>query len=324
MASAGSHILKSVETGVLAGLKPFQWRLLALAMLLSGCFGFGWIQAQSGHRLMATVAIFLIVAFCTSWGLHLQLGLLPPVWSALLAVLLFCQFLLPILHATAITPTLWVSALGCGVFVYCMLWVCSMYEREHGLRPFATSALLLSIGILAKPAVAVSCAILALVFFLDRRRTFGGMLGSALLLFTPALLSGSSLLLLQYLSYGSVAFSGIVAFHEIVTKGVGQASLASLLQASSGLCLSFTVLLSHLLERKLGVSDLAYFFLLLFLTTAGVAHWMPDALSPIDISFITCAGAACLVALAPPRKVSSRILVLAGSFVGLYVRIWLH
>jgi len=81
------------------------------------------------------------------------------------------------------------------------------------------------------------------------------------------------------------------------------------------------VLLSRFFERKTGISDISYFLLIAFFSTAGVARWMPHALSQVDIQMIIYAGAACLLALSPPKKLYCLILILAGACLPLAAKI---
>jgi hypothetical protein len=175
--------------------------------------------------------------------------------------------------------------------------------------------LLLSIGVLAKPAVAIACALLSALFFFRSRRRFGGVLGSALLLFTPAMLCALAFFVVNLLTAGAIhgAISHMVGVPA--AQSPGKLDLPLLPQVSSALWFSLGVLLARALERKSGVSDLSYFMLIAFLTTAGVARWMPDALSFIDLRMIIYAGAACLVALAPPKRALCQVVVLAGTFL---------
>lgn len=179
------------------------------------------------------------------------------------------------------------------------------------------TALLLSIGVLAKPAVAISCALLSVLSFFRSRSRFGGFLNSTLLLITPAMLCALAFLALNLLT--TRATHGAISYATVLypTQSMGKLDMTLLVQESQSLWFSLVVLLSRVFERKTGVFDVYYFILIAFLSTAGVAHWMPNALSQIDIHMIIYAGAACLLALAPPRKICCLLLVLVGTAVPL-------
>jgi hypothetical protein len=201
------------------------------------------------------------------------------------------------------SPSASLEAIGSGNFVYFLFWTFALQEREPGLRPLATFALMMSIGVLAMPAVVVGGVLLSLVFFLDQRKTPLGLLNLFLLLFTPVLLCVISFAFLDLLSWGSI--------HEAVRdlRGHSYAVGADRFQIMPAVLLC-GVLLSRLLERKSCSFDLTLIGLLLFLATVGRAHWMPNGVTFFDLSMISFAGASCLTALAPPQTLLGRLTVL--------------
>jgi hypothetical protein len=218
------------------------------------------------------------------------------------ALLFFGQMALFILLFQT-SPSASLEAIGSGNFVYFLFWTFALQEREPGLRPLATFALMMSIGVLAMPAVVVGGVLLSLVFFLDQRKTPLGLVNLFLLLFTPVLLCVISFAFLDLLSWGSI--------HEAVRdlRGHSYAASADRFQFMPAVLLC-GVLLSRLLERKSCSFDLALIGLLLFLATVGRAHWMPNAVTFFDLSMISFAGASCLTALAPPQTLLGRLTVL--------------
>jgi hypothetical protein len=263
------------------------------------------------------IAVLCMAVACLLWCFHLSAGMLCRNHAYPLAALLACQLILPSIYSSAIPASAWLGALGCGIFVYAMLWVAAVHECEPGLQPLATIALLLSIGVLAKPAVAIACAILSALSFFRSRRKFGGFLNSTLLLITPAMLCAFAFLALKALT--TTAFRG--TFPQAMTGHLSQNSgpldLSMLIQESQSLWFSLAVLLSRFFERKTGISDVSYFILIAFLSTAGAAHWMPSALSQIDIQLIVYAGAACLLALSPPKRTYCLVLLYTGAAIPL-------
>src|SRR5271165_1620717 len=258
-----------------------------------------WAYGRMGARWSTSLAVVLMLAACGFWHFHLQMAGLPRDWSRLFGVLLGGAWVLTLLRHSGRSLLAWVSALGCGVFVYDMLWVFKMHEREVGLRPIATAALVLSIGVLAKPAVLMVCVALSLLLLFDERRSFGGVLESALLLFTPVALCVSFLFALNVLSAGSFARIPWITPQATAAAPLRVTSFAHELWAA---WFGLAALVSRLITGKADTSDLAYLCLALLLPTLGVASRMPDPISVLDLSVVLGAGAACLVALDPPRS----------------------
>ena len=285
--------------------------LLTLALL-------GWISRYSGAgRSSAVLIAFSVITACTLWCLHLEVRSLRWYWRYPLAVLLACNLFLPALQQSRFEAFNWFGAFGCGLFVYFMLWTAAVHENEPGLQPLATLALLFSIGILTKPAVAISCALLSTVAFFRTNRKFGGIIGSVLLLFTPAILCALAFMILSFL--GSEVVHGAVPSIIGVEgeNGPGFHNWSLLLKESPILWFPLGILLARIFERKAGISDISYFALIGFLTTVGVANWMPNALTTFDLRMIIYVGAACLLAMAPPEKVVCNALVLSGAAMAL-------
>ena len=309
MASANLPEVKSFEPPHPRGLK--HWFsgglfLLTLAALFLTC-SYGW----SDNLAKALVVLSLgISGFLWFW--HLRAGSLSGYWSCPLAALLICQLALPILYAPVFPAAAWFGAIGCGLFVYALLWVSAMHEGDPGLRPLATIALLLSIGVLAKPAVAISCALLSILFLFRSRGRFGGFANSILLLITPAMRCALAFLTVNFLvardTHGAI-FQSTLSYP---VQSEGTIGLDLLSREAPFLWFPIAVLLSRLFERKTGMVDCSYFMLVSFLSTVGMAHWMPSALTPMDIHMIVYAGAACLLAMAPPKRAGLPLFILSG------------
>ena len=197
--------------------------------------------------------------------------------------------------------------------MYAMIWVTAIHEREPGLQSVATLALLLSLGVLSKPAVAIACALLGAGLFFGSRRRFGGVLGSAMLVFTPTILCYLAMVLVNYLTSGA---ANEVILHS--TRNMPKSGIPLLIHSAPALWFSLAVLVSRSIERKAGISDLSYLLVVTFTATAGVARWMPQTLAANDILMIVYAGAGCLLALNPPNKFLCRCIVLIGAFIPLF------
>jgi hypothetical protein len=271
---------------------------------------------QWSHTALAIAGVVGAVLLCALWFLHLESVEKGWSWLSLLPPLLAAQLALVVLRTRPSSTGEWIGATGGGVFVYLVLWIFATYEHEKGLQPLATGALLVSVGVLAKPVVAISCILLSLVFFLlCRRRDAAGTVGFALLLFTPAVLCAISLALLSTVAGSALgSFSGGLSVFPICAahpaRGADPALTACL---RSGLALSLAAAVTRLLERTAGVLDIAYGALLLFLAIAGAARWMPVPLNTADVAMITYGGGTCLMALAPPHSWSGRLLVFVGA-----------
>ena len=309
MASAGSRAL-NLPGPPPAGARPSgRWQIAALLTCLFLFCALPWLHGHVGHWLGPTTTAFIMLMACGCWTVHLHRGGLPRTWSWLFAALLAGQWIATLMHQLTPVPVRWLSALGCGVFVYAMLWVFATHERDPGLRSLATVALLLSVGVLAKPAVLIACALLALCFFLEEGRSVGGVLASVLLLLTPVFLCVLTLITLNALIAGSFAHVEWIGPTTIDSSLLPMPSQVHKLPIA---WFGLSVVLARLFARQGGLSDLAYVALTTFVATAGVAHWMPDRISTLDLSLVIAGGAAILLALDPPRTLWGRLMVTAG------------
>ena len=298
-------------------------RLAALASLAVALLIFDWTWGQGRDSSQRVVAILAAVTLSVLWWWHLELASLPRGWSAALALLISGQLLLSILSVGATSIRFSFGALGCGVFVYAMLWIFGTHDRQPGLWPVASAALLLSIGFIAKPAILLACVVASILMFVGERNRFGGMRDFALLLFTPLILFLLSVSLVAVLWAGTPqrAIQSLLAVYQ-GPPGWSVASRFALLIGESGnLCLIVAVLATRLLEGKTGCPDLACLFLLLSVGSVCVAPGMPAPPTPMDLSVTACAGAGSLVALEPPGSFLGRTVVFAGACAAVGIRL---
>jgi hypothetical protein len=211
--------------------------------------------------------------------------------------------------------SMWMEALGCGVFMYLMIWSLSACQHEEALQPLATGALLLSCGVLARPATALSGIFLSLLFFALRgRRGRGGAFNFALLLFTPAILCAIALLVVSWVSGPvtrgwSASMSGLP--DELAPRFPADAALLAGLR--SGFAFSLAVLVARILERKTNAIDASFAILWLLLEIAATSDWMPVPLGAAELTAVTFGGGASLLASGPPGRRPGRLVVLAGA-----------
>jgi hypothetical protein len=206
----------------------------------------------------------------------------------------------------------WISALGCGLFVYAMVWIYAMHEREPGLQPLATAALVLSIGVLAKAAVVAACACLSMAVFLDERRHVGGWWRSTLLILTPVLLCAGLLGILDSLWAGGLVRTLWGTSQSVSSDNTMLWSVAGLAREAGVLFFPLGVLAGQLLEGRTRKTAIAYLFLVAFVAAIGTASWMPHRLTLEDLTMIVVAGACSLLALDPPRHWFCRLMAVGG------------
>ncbi len=294
-----------------------RWSVLsgiALPVALSIVFRMS-LDAPREFTLFNVAAILAFIGALWLWDLHLVRGGFPRLLSFLLVVSFAC---LLSVHSRLVED---LAGLGAALFVYLMLWVFSTYEREPGLQPLATAALLISTGGFAKPVLAVACVLLCVGFFVfNRKLPESGVFGFALLLFTPAALCTATVLLVTLLTGGSLAAGPLG--HPVGLAVAAGSSLAGG-HAQDYTQLRFfifpaAVLLTRLLSRRFGSVDLAFTLTLFLVATIGRAAWMPQPLQPSEVLFIALGGTAALLALTPPKTFLLRaglLAVMDGSVV---------
>jgi len=293
-----------------------RWQIVVVVTCLLLSVGVVSNRHPLGSWVAPVTAVLMAVLASSFWYLHLQSGGLPGAWCFLFSFLLAAQSVAWLWRAPRVDVAEWQAALGCAAFTYAMLWVFEVHNREAGLRALATAALLLSIGILAKPPVLICCALLTLAVFFDERRRTGRLWHSMLLLLTPVLLCTVGVAILHALAVEGVADLAWTVDHNRLDPS--PLHLSSLARQIPALPFCAAVLTTRLLMRKTASPDLAFLFLLLALPTLGMAPWMPKPLSIMDVSMIISWGAACLLALDPPIPKLSRTVALAGASLSLY------
>jgi len=286
----------------------------ALAVVWVGLVSQHWVR---GRWAMTATAILLTIAVCSFWRLHL-LQSLSPGWSTLLTSLVACQLCLLLARRPGGFLMGWLGASGCAIFVYAMLWTFSQREQEPGLQPMATAALVLSIGVIAKPAVVLCCILLSLLVFLDERNRVGNAWHGALLLLTPVVLCLLSALGLSYIA----RHAGVELFWNPMADGadtvpeIGPRSLHFLSAQKPALWFCLGSLMGRAVEGRVKSLDAATLFLLFFLPVIGGTHRIPHPMTTLDFSLVVYSGAGALLALDPPQTALGKIVVVAGTALG--------
>jgi len=316
MASVSSPAPNSISMLPRNASASGRWQMIVVMTALLLVAGVISGRHHLGTRGTLIEAAGMTLLACCFWFFHLHAGGLPGAWCFLFCLLQAGQWMVWLQHRPRVDAAQWQGALGCAAFAYAMLWVFKVHDRDSGLRALATAALLLSIGILAKPPVLICCALLSLAVFLGDRRRLGGVLHSVLLLLTPVALSLLAIALLH-----AFAVQGVAQLAWTVsTRPLDSAPLhlSTLAHDLPGLSFCAAVLTARLLMRKSDSPDLAFLFLLVFLPTLGMAPFMPEPMSALEVSLILSWGAAALLALDPPLPVLSRLVALGGASLSLW------
>lgn len=221
------------------------------------------------------------------WAGHLRRSGMHMVPVALLAVGLACVF------TASPGGHLDTDALGGAAFMYLLVSVFSAYDRQPGLQALASSALLISAGVMTKPPIAISCLLVSLAFFLlHRSKTRSGAFGFALLMFTPATLCIVSTGVLALLTGSTLRAFPLESLNR------PDASSASLLTVASvwWLALPLAVGLYRSFLKRTSAPDAAFSFMLFAVTALSFIPHMPQPLHRIDIFYLAIAGSAALFA----------------------------
>jgi hypothetical protein len=321
MASAGTPALKSPRP-YRREARVSQWgeRLVMAALFVYLAIAVAHYPAF-GVWSRTWVALLLAVGLSALWWAHLKIAGWRRGWGLSAGSILLLWLAGPWLRGD-VEMRAWIGTLGCGLFVYAMIWIYAAHEREPGLQPLATAALVLSIGLLAKPAVVAGCVCLSLAVFIDQRRQVGGWWRSMLLLMTPVALCAGLLGILNSLWAGGLV-SQMWGASPPQAIGLQMWSVGGLMQNSRILWFPLGVLASQVVEGRARKTVLAYIFLVLFAGTVGTADWMPHRLNPEDVGMVVVAGACSLLALDPPRHWFCRLLTLAGMGIAMAMRLGL-
>lgn len=236
---------------------------------------FGLLAAPAASLSFTAVLCLLL----SLWAFHLETaGVHRAVSLAALAILSSQLHFAP--HSL-----FGVAELGEGLFVYLVVWVLAAYHRQPGLQATATAALLLSAGFLAKPPVAISCALLSVAFFLFHVRTITHPLGFGLLLFTPAILCAA----------GAVGFTLLTAGRLLAGASAIPAAPPDQHIWRYLFLLPVATLSYRIVRRRFGEPDLAYLAMACAGSLLCQIHWPADGLSLDDLFFIAAGGAAALL-----------------------------
>lgn len=315
MASASTRIPNSAILPRTSSRSQRRQIVLVIACLLL-CVGVVSGRNYLGPWVGLALATLTTLLACSFWHFHLQAGGMSAAWSLLFVSLQAGQFLIWSWDHRGAYIDEWQGALGCAAFTYAMLWVFKVHDNDSGLRALATAALLLSIGIIAKPPLLICCALLSVAVFFDEERQVGEFFNSLLLLLTPVVLCMLAIATLRALAVQGVAqFAWSASQNQLDPAPLHLLSLARQLP---GLSFCAAVLMARVLMRKAGSPDLAFLFLVIILPTLGMAPWMPQPVSTLDVAMIISWGAACLLALDPPTSMPTRLVALAGVSFSLY------
>ena len=92
------------------------------------------------------------------------------------------------------------------------------------------------------------------------------------------------------------------AFSPVPTAW-GDAVTADLLRIFPALVFGVSAVVARIVERRAGYGDLVYLGMLLLLVAGLSVGKLPGFTTVLDIGVVLYAGAMCLLALAPPRRV---------------------
>jgi hypothetical protein len=252
-------------------------RALAIGAILGLAAAGPSMDSAAHFRFAAALAVLLAL-----WRLHLE-------WSGVSRAVSMTALILFAWQLHSAPRSLHDSAaLGGGLFVYLVVWVFVSYDRQPGLQAMANAALLLSAGIQAKPAVAISCAVLSLALYLAHVRSEAHPLGLGLLLFTPAMLCG-----LAVLGFGFLNANTLVAAPVLLHAAVAAPDHTHIWRYL--FLFPLAVIAFRLVRRRFGGPDLAYLAMLSIGCAICRTGWPPGALSLEDLFFIAAGGAAALV-----------------------------
>jgi hypothetical protein len=290
--------------------------VLVLAILVPAASVVATRSGASTERcLLAALSSTLLAA----WAMRL-VNTLVPLWGA--AALAELLGLSPLIQ---ISPTLTLRGLGGAVFVYLVLWVFATYEREPGLQPVATAALIMAAGVLCQPALALACLLLSITFFLlNWRRRLGRSMHFALLLFTPTFLFFTAAVGLAMLTNGRLMASPLASFSREQWTVWHMAGWSGLVHfASTGpLLFPAAILAMRVAGRRCGSTDLAYCLLIAMVAGLALVGWIRNPYTVSEVCLMTTAGAAALLTTGRPLGAGSLTLVVAGAGADL-VRAWM-
>jgi len=255
-------------------------------------------------RLDASTAIKIavVLGLCSLW--HFHLSHIGSPWYLNLVVVLVTAWEL----STRIDPARGVLLLTGCVFAYLTIWMFAAYQRQPGLQPVATIALVICAAILLNPTVAFSCAVLALGFFvLNPHKAVGGRFGYAFLLFTPASLCISAIVVLAFLG------SGNLMAYASSAPAPSQPDTPFMLHVfvlSSEFLIPITILVARVIARRASGVDLVV-VLLVFVAIMST-KWLPAYCDRSGVWLMGLGGSAFLLTNAFERSNSLTRLGVSG------------
>lgn len=290
-----------------------QWRLAAYAVL------FAWGTASFYPKIaIQTWVVLCVILLVLLWRFHLERASLPAFWNCLLAGLLALQLLLPLLRTEEVHARSLLGTLCCCLLLYLLMRTLATAISNPGLQEVASSALILAIALYSRPAAVVGAALLSVILWLRCRASYGGALKSGLLIYTPAAVGILTIVVMQKLTPGvySSALSALEVFSPGRTLG-GESVTSGLQQLFPALVFAASAVSTRIIERRAGYGDLAYLATLLFLVACLCLGVFPGFITVLDMGMILYAGAMCLLAMAPPRRVWSLLFITAAVIVSL-------
>ena len=249
-------------------------------------------------------AVLCVLLLGLLWRFHLERASLPLFWNSLLSILLTAELLLSLPRHQEIPPrTLLATACACLLFYFLGKTLATAIS-EPGLQEVASAALVLAIGVHASPLVLVPCAVLSVVLWLRCCGGYGGALRSALLIYAPAAVGVLMIVVMRRMTPGFCRSVGaaLEAFSPVPTAW-GHAVTADLRQIFPALVFGASAVVARIVERRAGYGDLVYLGMLLLLVAGLSVGKLPGFTTVLDIGVVLYAGAMCLLALAPPRRV---------------------
>lgn len=323
MESVSSPLQKSLGPGPLRKDET-HWERIACLGGLAVLATVVLHQRNVGQWTNLAATLSMAGALGAFWYMHLRMSRLSSGWSGLFAAGMLGLWKSECATISTAGWTNWWSALGCAVFVYAMLCVLSTHECERGLQPLATTALILAIGVLARPPVIMGCILVSLLILVGEWRNERSPVSSMLLLFTPVCLCSIFLRFMNHLSSSGLLPAAWSLDTSAATGGppFDALSTAALRHTVPTLLLMLAVLAGRFLEQKVGKPDMAFLFLSLFLGIVGTMQAMPGRLSVDDLRLILMGGCCALIALAPPTRLPARLLVCSAAIGPLIVDAW--
>lgn len=308
MASVSSPRPRSYAPPQPASKKWYGWQAVGIVV----CFAWAAFLVVPQYR-PGQIFIPLIVGLFLAWELHLESSSLPWYWSAPLAAAVAPQLLLRPGAAPEAIP----MVLGTGFLLYAMLWALAVEHSSRGLQAIATMALLLMVSFFTTPGCLLTGLILTFVMWVNSRGRFGRYSETAVLLLTPSALCVIVGILLYLLAMTSLPLSFTrVEFHSL---GLGQFNLLheTGVQLVPSLIIAGAALFSRMIDGRTGLADITYVVLLIAHAGRVLVTTSLDAAVFADLRIVVLGGAMCLLAVAPPRQIITRLLVLLASIASL-------